>query len=107
MSEYAVSALLLAGTFFCLVGSLGLARLPDFYMRLHAPTKATTLGVGSVLAAAALYWASPALAARELLIVLFLFATAPVSALLMDRAALRARLESRAPLPRGDGEEAS
>ena len=37
------------------VGSLGLIRLPDFYTRLHAPTKATTLGIGSVLIASMIY----------------------------------------------------
>jgi multicomponent K+:H+ antiporter subunit G len=36
---------------FALVGAIGLLRFPDFYMRLHAPTKATTLGVGGVLLA--------------------------------------------------------
>jgi monovalent cation/proton antiporter MnhG/PhaG subunit len=40
--------------FFLLVGAIGLARLPDFFMRLHAPTKASTLGVGGVLIASML-----------------------------------------------------
>ena len=47
--EVLVSVLLLAGAGFALVGSIGLARLPDFFMRLHAPTKATTLGVGAMM----------------------------------------------------------
>src|SRR5690606_31765490 len=106
MAEFLVSAFLLIGSFFVLVGSIGLVRLPDFFMRLHAPTKATTLGVGGVLLAAMVYWASYEYAARELLVTLFLFLTAPVSALMMGRAALRARLRSRAPLPEpGAGED--
>ncbi|MEH6561522.1 MAG: monovalent cation/H(+) antiporter subunit G, partial [Marinobacter sp.] len=44
-AEYAISALLLFGGGFTLVGAIGLARLPDFYTRLHGPTKATTVGV--------------------------------------------------------------
>ena len=59
-------------------------------MRLHAPTKATTLGVGGVLAASLLYFlGSGRLVVHELLIALFLFVTAPVSALMLARAAIR------------------
>ena len=47
--EWLAAALILVGAFFLLVGAVGLYRLPDFYMRLHAPTKASTLGVGGVL----------------------------------------------------------
>ena len=47
MLELLLSVLILIGAGFTLIGSLGLLRLRDFYSRLHAPTKATTLGVGS------------------------------------------------------------
>ena len=47
--EVAVSGLLVVGGIFCLVGAVGLVRFSDFYTRLHAPTKASTLGVGGVL----------------------------------------------------------
>ena len=50
MFEAIVSFFLVAGAAFALVGAVGLAKLPDIFMRLHGPTKATTLGVGSVLA---------------------------------------------------------
>jgi multicomponent K+:H+ antiporter subunit G len=89
--EAAVAALLLVGAAFVLIGAIGLVRFRDFYMRLHAPTKASTLGVGGVLAAS--------LALRELLIALFLFVTAPVSAHLMAQAALHLRVRSTAPPP--------
>ncbi|MFP5340523.1 MAG: cation:proton antiporter, partial [Gammaproteobacteria bacterium] len=42
MLEILISVLVLSGAFFALVGSIGLARLPDFFTRLHGPTKATT-----------------------------------------------------------------
>ena len=100
--EMATSLLLLVGGFFTLVGGIGLARLPDFFMRLHAPTKATTLGVGSVLFASVVYTAASDLSLRELLIALFLFITAPVSAYVMAQAGLRHKLPSRAPLPQVD-----
>ena len=47
--ELVASAFLVFGAVFIFIGSLGLAKLPDFYTRLHAPTKATTLGMGSLL----------------------------------------------------------
>ncbi|MGZ8229329.1 MAG: Na+/H+ antiporter subunit G [Burkholderiales bacterium] len=99
LAEIVVSLLLLIGSFFTLVGGIGLIRLPDFFMRLHAPTKATTLGVGGVLLASIVDPAS-SFTLRELLIALFLFITAPVSAYLLAQAGLRRGLPSRAPLPR-------
>ena len=51
-----VSILLLTGAAFALVGSFGLAKLSDFFLRVHCPTKATTLGVGSVLIASSLWF---------------------------------------------------
>jgi len=104
--EYLVCALLLVGGGFALVGSWGMVKLGDFYKRLHGPTKASTLGVGGVLLAAMLWLlmlGQPSL--RELLITLFLFMTAPVSAHLMAKAALALDPSARpeAP-PSGDGQ---
>ncbi len=98
--EHLAGVLILVASFFLLVGSIGLVRFPDFYMRLHAPTKASTLGVGGVLLASmlvSLVHGRPGIA--ELLIALFVFVTAPVSANLMAQAALHLRLASRAPVP--------
>ena len=97
---WTAAALSMIAAFFVLVGAIGLTRLPDFFMRLHAPTKASTLGVGGVLIASMLVAFSqgrPGIA--ELLITLFVFVTAPVSANLMAQAALHLRLASRAPVP--------
>ena len=99
--EWTAAALVLIAAFFLLVGAIGLIRLPDFYMRLHAPTKASTLGVGGVLVASMLVSAVQGRAGvAELLITLFVFITAPVSANLMAQAALHLKLASRAPVPR-------
>ena len=98
--EAAVALLLATGGVFIAVGAVGLVRLPDFYMRLHAPTKATTLGVGSVLLASMLvHWGQGGLAGRELLVALFLFITAPVSATVLAQAALHLGVPSEAPPP--------
>lgn len=97
--DWVIAALLVAGAGFALVGSLGLAKLGDFYRRLHGPTKATTLGVGAVLVASSLFFGalqgSPSL--RELLVVVFLFVTAPVSAQLLVKSALDS--DANAPAP--------
>ena len=54
--EFLVAAFILLGAAFALIGSIGLARLPDFYLRLHGPTKASTLGVGGMIMAALLFF---------------------------------------------------
>jgi multicomponent K+:H+ antiporter subunit G len=99
MLEVMTSVLLLIGAFFILVGSIGLVRLPEFFMRLHAPTKASTLGVGGVLLASMVYALNESVLIHELIITLFVFVTAPVSAHLLSQAALRLKLKSKARLP--------
>ena len=100
--EWLAAALILIGAFFLLVGSIGMLRLPDFYIRLHAPTKASTLGVGGVLLASLLLgWSQGQPGIAELLITLFVFVTAPVSANLLAQAALHLRVPSRAQEPKG------
>jgi len=92
-SDYLVAALLIGGALFMLVGSWGLAKLPDFYTRLHAPTKASTLGMGATLLGS-LVWFSvqeESLHIHELVISIFLFLTAPVSAYMMGKAAIHRR----------------
>lgn len=96
--ELIVSGLILFGAVFVLLGSLGLAKLPSFFMRLHGPTKASTLGVGSILLASAVYFSSRGgLSVHEILILIFLFITAPVSALLMARAGMHRGLDGENP----------
>lgn len=89
--EAATSILILIGGAFALLGSVGLARLPDFFTRLHGPTKATTLGVGALLLGSIVHfgWQGDSPSPRELAITLFLFITAPVSAHLLSKVALR------------------
>jgi monovalent cation/proton antiporter MnhG/PhaG subunit len=89
LAEIAASLLLLVGLAFTLTGSIGLVRLPDIYTRMHAPTKATTLGVSSMLAAAALTVPGSAVAIglKAALAIFFLFLTAPIGAHMIARAA--------------------
>lgn len=102
----ALVLLLATGCCFILLGSFGLLKLSEFFKRLHAPTKASTLGVGCVLLASLGYHAFTGTdpQPRELLITAFLFITAPISAHLMAKAALSLHMAERPPLP---GEAAS
>lgn len=93
--ELIICFFLLTGSLFALVGAIGLYRLPDFFMRLHGPTKATTLGVGGIIIASAIFFSvqSDGLSLHELLITLFLFITAPVSAHMLAKAAMQQKLD--------------
>ena len=94
------AVLVLTGAAAALIGSWGLAKLSGFARRLHGPTKATTLGVGCVLIASAIHFSGrtdPSV--HELLITLFVFLTAPVSAHLLVKAAMRTDPSLQKPPP--------
>lgn len=97
VSEMVVAALIVLGALFVFLGSIGLARLPDFLTRLHGPTKATTIGVGAILLASAIFFSgseSTAVSLHELAILLFLFITAPITAHLLAKAGLHRQARS-------------
>jgi multicomponent K+:H+ antiporter subunit G len=93
--------LIVIGAVFLFVGSFGLAKLPDAMQRLHAPTKATTLGIGCMLIASMIWFAGvagdPSL--HELLITLFLFLTAPVTAQMISKAQILRSRQTQSQLP--------
>lgn len=99
--DVTIAALIVVGALFALIGSYGLLKLADFYKRLHGPTKASTLGVGSVLIASMLYFSfsDSGVSVHELLITLFIFLTAPVSAHLLVKAAMHLSPGMRPPEP--------
>jgi len=101
ITELAVSALIVIGAFFLLVGSFGLAKLPDMMRRLHGPSKSTTLGIGSLLIASMLYFAvvGGQLSFHELLITIFLFLTAPVTAHMVAKVHILRSRRDRSALP--------
>lgn len=90
LAEFVIAALILLGALFALLGSVGLARLPDFFTRLHGPTKSTTLGVGAMALASSIYFSTtqPGISLHEVAVMVFLFITAPVTAHLLAKAAL-------------------
>ncbi|MBY6090429.1 Na+/H+ antiporter subunit G [Maritimibacter alkaliphilus] len=84
--EAIVALCIVIGGVFTLVGSIGLIKLNRPMPRLHAPTKASTLGVGAILIASMLlsFWRGEG-SLHELLITGFLFVTAPISALFIAK----------------------
>ena len=86
MKEIIVSFFLLTGAFFIFIAALGILRLPDLYTRMHATAKATSLGVGLFAIGAGIYFAEVWVFLEVVLIIIFIFLTAPVSAHMIARA---------------------
>jgi multicomponent K+:H+ antiporter subunit G len=102
--EGMIALMIVIGAVFLFVGSFGLAKLPDTMRRLHGPTKATTLGVGAMLIASMIYFTFVRGTAgiHEVLISLFLFLTAPVSANMIAKAHIFANKDLQKALPPPD-----
>ena len=85
-----VAVLLVAGAGLALVGSIGLARLPGFYQRLHGPGLGATLGIGCILLASMLFFSvlQTRFVLHEVLITVFMVMTTPVTLMMLSRAAL-------------------
>ena len=103
IAELLIAALLVTGGVFGLIGSYGLLRLRGPMQRLHAPTKATTVGVGSALIASALeqVWLTGVASWHEVLVAVFLFITAPLTALYLAKTHLRAGVDRHILPPTG------
>lgn len=87
MRELVCAALIVIGTLFMILGALGLLRLPDFYMRMSATAKTSTLGVSFFMLAVAVYFDDVGVVGRSLAVIVFIFITTPVSAHILGRAA--------------------
>lgn len=87
-----IVALIFLGTFLMLLTGLGLVRMPDVFTRMHAATKAASLGVALLLLAAAFYFGQPGVVAKVIATIIFIFLTAPVAASLLGRAAYARRI---------------
>jgi multicomponent Na+:H+ antiporter subunit G len=88
--ELLLSASVLLGGFFALIAGIGILRLPDVLIRMHASTKAGTLATGLVMISVALGFGDVPTISKVVLIVLFLLLTAPVAAHMIGRAAFKA-----------------
>lgn len=82
-----LAVLILLGSGFALISAIGLVRFPDLFTRMHAATKAGTLGVGFLLIAVMIDAGDLGVASRAIAVIVFLLITAPVAAHLIGRAA--------------------
>lgn len=89
MTEFVAALLVVAGGLFALAAAVGVLRLPDVLIRMHASTKAGTLGSGLILVAVAVYFGETGIVARAIAAIVFLMLTAPVAAHMIGRAAYR------------------
>ena len=85
--------LLVAGGFFCVVGGIGLLRMPDFYTRVHAASVTETLGAGLILLGLMLQAGLTLVAAKLMIIGLLIFFSSPAAAHALASAALGHGLE--------------
>lgn len=104
--HWAAAGLASAGVLFALVAVVGILRLPDLLTRMHAASKAGTLGAICTVLAAALFLGEWGVAVRGLLIIVFMFLTAPVAAHMIARAAYTADA-SAPPAPPPDRDDGS
>lgn len=95
MIEIASGILLLLGGAFALIAALGVLRLPDLLTRMHASTKAGTLGSSLILIAAAMIYAETEVTVRVIAIIIFLMLTAPIGAHMIGRASLPHNIRAR------------
>jgi len=89
MAEIIAGILLISGGFFVLVAAVGILRLPDILMRMHASTKAGTLGAGLILLAVAFTYGEIGIISRSIATIIFILLTAPVAAHTIGRAAYK------------------
>ncbi len=87
MIEWIIAILLVIGAIFMLLAALGALRFPDVFTRMHAATKASSFGAGLMLIGAVIYFAQLYITIEALLVIIFIFLTAPVASHMIGRAA--------------------
>jgi len=89
MTDVLALIFVLTGSAMTVFAGIGIWRLPDVFIRMHAATKVGTLGSGLIMAGVAVHFEDPGVVVRCVLIVFFLLLTAPIGAHMIGRAALR------------------
>lgn len=88
MTDIIIAIFLLLGGFFALIAAIGVLRLPDVLMRMHASTKAGVLGSSLILIAVAIFLQEMEITARVVAIIVFLMLTSPIGAHMIGRASV-------------------
>lgn len=103
IGTYLAGVCLIIGAIFVIVGVVGLLKFKDPMTRLHAPTKVGTVGIGMLLVASMIQSAVDGRAsAHELLIMVFLFVTAPISANFIAKVHIHRKSSDALPKPPRD-----
>ena len=92
-TEVVTALLLVAGGFFCVVGGIGLVRMPDFYTRMHAASVAETLGAGLLLLAMMLHAGFSLVTAKLVILGLLIFFTSPAATHALAKAGMTRGIE--------------
>lgn len=87
ITDWIAAILLILGAVFMLIAGIGLLRLPDTYLRMHAATKAPSLGVFLMVLGIIVHFQDFWLSVKALLIILFIFTTTPIGAHMLSRVA--------------------
>lgn len=93
ISDLITGILLLMGALFMLLAAIGLVRMPDLYMRMHATTKAPAMGMLLLLAGLCTCFPQTSVIIKSLLVIIFIFITAPVSTHLISRTAYQMKVK--------------
>ena len=86
MTEWIAGILLILGSVFVLFSSIGLLRFPDLYIRMHATTKASSVGMLLMLTGVVIYFPTLPVFVKALFIIVYIFMTSPVAAHMIGRA---------------------
>jgi multicomponent Na+:H+ antiporter subunit G len=89
LKEIVSCVFIMVGVIFMLIATIGLLRLPDFYIRMSTITKGSTLGVGLILMGLGIYFNQPDIMLKVLAIIVFTFITSPVAAHVISRTAVK------------------
>lgn len=87
--DFISAFLVLFGSIFFFIASIGIVKMPDIFIRMSATTKAASLGVGSILLGTSLFFLDASITARAFIIIVFVFLTAPIAAHAIGRAAYK------------------
>lgn len=88
MAEWIAFFALILGACFILVSAIGILRLPDLYMRMHATTKTTSMGITGILVAVMIVYPDFATIIKGFLVILFIYLTTPLGAHMLGKAGI-------------------
>lgn len=94
MKEIVIAIFLLTGSAFMLIASIGILRFKDLYNRMHASTKATSFGLLLLIVAISLFFVNWVVALKSLMIIVFIYLTAPLAAHSIAKSYITVRSEN-------------